>query len=153
MMDFLHEHNVKGYVAFNVLIFTDELPAAEEQLLLMSRAGVDAAIVQDLGLVSLARELVPTFHIHASTQMTLTSPEGIAFANRLGISLGRCWPGNCPCVNWPSSRTSPKGCRWKSSSMVPFASPIPANVLLAKCSVSVARIGVNAPKPVVFPTS
>ena len=86
LMEFLHEHGVKGYVAFNVLIFTDELAAAEEQLLLLAHAGVDAAIVQDIGLVSLARELVPDFHIHASTQMTLTSPEGIAFAQRLGIT-------------------------------------------------------------------
>src|SRR5271155_461280 len=86
LMDFLHEHGVKGYVAFNVLIFTDELAAAEEELVLLDRAGVDAAIVQDLGLVSLARERVPDLHIHASTQMTLTSPEGIAFAHRLGIT-------------------------------------------------------------------
>lgn len=86
VMDFLHAHGVKGYVAFNVLIFTDELAAAEEQLRLMARAGVDAAIVQDLGLVSLAREVVPDFHLHASTQMTLTSPEGVAFAQRIGIA-------------------------------------------------------------------
>lgn len=86
LMAFLHEHGVKGYVAFNTLIFTDELAAAEEQLLLLHRAGVDAAIVQDIGLVSLARDLVPDFHIHASTQMTLTSPEGIAFAQRIGIT-------------------------------------------------------------------
>jgi putative protease len=86
LMAFLHEHNVKGYVAFNTLIFTSELPAAEQQLLDLARAGVDAAIVQDIGLVSLARELVPDFHLHASTQMTLTSPEGVAFARRIGIS-------------------------------------------------------------------
>src|SRR5476651_498304 len=86
LMDFLHEHGVKGYVAFNVLIFTDELAAAEEELVLLDRAGVDAAIVQDLGLVSLARERVPDLHIHASTQMTLTSPEGVAFARRLGVT-------------------------------------------------------------------
>jgi U32 family peptidase len=86
LMDFLHEHGVKGYVAFNVLIFTDELAAAEEELVLLDRAGVDAAIVQDLGLVSLARERVPDLPIHASTQMTLTSPEGVAFAQRLGIT-------------------------------------------------------------------
>src|SRR5271170_5616381 len=86
LMDFLHSHNVKGYVAFNVLIFTDELPAAEEELRLLARAGVDAAIVQDLGLVSLAREVAPDLHIHASTQMTLTSPEGVTFAQRLGIT-------------------------------------------------------------------
>jgi U32 family peptidase len=86
LMDFLHQHGVKGYVAFNVLIFTDELAAAQEELLLLERAGVDAAIVQDLGLVSLAREVAPNLHIHASTQMTLTSPEGVAFAQRLGVS-------------------------------------------------------------------
>src|SRR5277367_4980771 len=86
LMDFLHEHGVRGYVAFNVLIFTDELAAAGEQLLVLDRAGVDAAIVQDVGLVALARELVPDFHLHASTQMTLTSPEGIAFAQRIGIT-------------------------------------------------------------------
>ncbi len=85
LMDFLHDHGVKGYVAFNVLIFTDELAAAEEELVLLDRAGVDAAIVQDVGLVSLARERVPDLHIHASTQMTLTSPEGVAFARRLGV--------------------------------------------------------------------
>jgi putative protease len=85
LMDFLHTHGVKGYVAFNTLIFTGELASAEEQLRLVARAGVDAAIVQDLGLVSLAREVVPGFHLHASTQMTLTSPEGVAFAQRLGI--------------------------------------------------------------------
>jgi putative protease len=86
LMAFLHEHGVKGYVAFNTLIFTNELSAAEEQLLDLARAGVDAAIVQDIGLVSLARELVPGLHLHASTQMTLTSPEGVAFARQIGIS-------------------------------------------------------------------
>jgi putative protease len=86
LMTFLHEHGVKGYVAFNVLIFTDELAAAEEQLILLHRVGVDAAIVQDVGLAALAREVVPAFHIHASTQMTLTSPEGLAFAQRIGVT-------------------------------------------------------------------
>jgi putative protease len=86
LMDFLHDHGVKGYVAFNVLIFTDELAAAEEELRLLDRAGVDAAIVQDVGLVTLARDVAPNLHIHASTQMTLTSPEGVAFARRLGVT-------------------------------------------------------------------
>jgi putative protease len=86
LMDFLHEHGVKGYVAFNTLIFTDELGAAEEQLRQIAGAGVDAAIVQDLGLVSLGRAAAPGLHLHASTQMTLTSPEGVAFAQRIGIA-------------------------------------------------------------------
>src|ERR1700744_1406006 len=48
LMDFLHSHGVKGFAAFNTLIFTDELEAAENQLRQLAEAGVDAAIVQDL---------------------------------------------------------------------------------------------------------
>jgi putative protease len=85
LMDFLHERGMRGYVTFNVLIFTDELTAAQEQLILLQKSGVDAILVQDLGLAALAREVVPDLEVHASTQMTLTSPEGVAFAHRLGI--------------------------------------------------------------------
>ena len=50
LMKFLHHHGVKGYVAFNTLIFSGELADAEAQLRLIDAAGVDAVIVQDLGL-------------------------------------------------------------------------------------------------------
>ena len=86
LMEYLHARAVRGFVAFNTLIFTDELPAAAAQLRLLQRCGVDAAIVQDLGLVALAREVAPELEIHASTQMTLTSPEGVRLARRLGIA-------------------------------------------------------------------
>ena len=86
VVKFCHRHGVKAYVAFNTLVFTSELDAAERMLRDCSRAGVDALIVQDVGLVRLARELVPDLAIHASTQMTITSPEGIAFAKELGIA-------------------------------------------------------------------
>lgn len=82
---FAHRYGVKAYVAFNTLIFTDELEAAAEQLRLLNRAGVDALIVQDIGLVRLAKRIVPELAIHASTQMTITSPEGAEFAERLGV--------------------------------------------------------------------
>ena len=82
---FCHRHGVKTYVAFNTLVFTGEMDAAAEYLRLLSRAGVDALIVQDVGLVRLAREITPELPIHASTQMTITSPEGVAFAKELGI--------------------------------------------------------------------
>ena len=85
LVQYLHARNVKSYVTFNTLVFTSELPAAAEYLALLHQGGVDAAIVQDVGLAHLARELVPGFHIHASTQMTLTSPEGIRFARKLGV--------------------------------------------------------------------
>src|SRR4028119_1988340 len=47
---FCHRHGVKAYVAFNTLVFTSELDAAAEQLRICNRAGVDALIVQDVGL-------------------------------------------------------------------------------------------------------
>ena len=85
VVKFCHRHGVKAYVAFNTLVFTGELDAASQMLRDCSRAGVDALIVQDVGLVRLAREIVPDLAIHASTQMTITSPEGIAFARELGV--------------------------------------------------------------------
>jgi len=83
LMDFLHAHGVRGFVAFNTLIFPSELSDAAEQLRLLSDAGVDAIIVQDLGLAAMARAMVPDLHLHASTQMTITSPEALAFAHGL----------------------------------------------------------------------
>src|SRR5438067_8077424 len=85
VVEFCHKHGVKAYVAFNTLVFTDELEDAANYLRLLNRAGVDTLIVQDVGLVRLAREIAPELPIHASTQMTITSPEGVQFARELGI--------------------------------------------------------------------
>jgi U32 family peptidase len=83
LMDFLHKHGVKGFIAMNTLIFTGELEAAERQLRLIAEAGVDALIIQDLGLAKMAREIAPKVELHASTQMTITSPEGLRFIESL----------------------------------------------------------------------
>ncbi len=83
LMAFLHKHGVKGFVAMNTLIFTNEIEAAEKQLRLVGDAGVDALIIQDLGLAKIAREIIPHVELHASTQMTITSPEGLAFLETL----------------------------------------------------------------------
>jgi len=85
LVKFVHEHGVRAFCTLNVLIFTDELPAAERELLALDAAGVDAVIVQDLGIARLAQKLGVRMDVHASTQMTITSPEGVAFAERLGI--------------------------------------------------------------------
>jgi putative protease len=82
---YLHERAVRGYVTLNTLIFPDELPELANWIAQIAQAGVDAVIVQDLGLVRLIRELAPTLPIHASTQMTLTEPRGIALARQLGV--------------------------------------------------------------------
>src|SRR6266498_4631397 len=55
VMEYLHRHNVRGYVAFNTLIFSDELPEAVEFLKTIAAAGADAVIVQDLGLARLIK--------------------------------------------------------------------------------------------------
>ena len=83
LMEFLHKHGVKGFVTMNTLIFTSELDAAEAQLRRIAEAGVDALIIQDLGLAKMAREIAPEVELHASTQMTITSPEGLRFVESL----------------------------------------------------------------------
>ena len=87
LMEFLHRRGVRGYVTFNTLVFTDELPAAVDYLRAIIAAGVDAAIVQDVGICRLIRRLSPDFPIHGSTQMTVTSPAGVEFARDLGCNL------------------------------------------------------------------
>ncbi len=87
VMEYLHARGRRGYLTMNVLIFPSELAEAERLLRLVAQAKVDALIVQDLGLVRLAKAACPVIELHASTQMTLTSPEGIAFARRQGLHL------------------------------------------------------------------
>src|SRR5260370_42614771 len=87
LMDFLRRRGVKGYVTFNTLVFENELPEAEQCLRTIIAAGVDAAIVQDVGICRLIRRLSPDFPIHVSTQMTVTSAGGVEFARELGCNL------------------------------------------------------------------
>src|SRR4051812_39342028 len=87
LMEFLHVRGVRGYVTFNTLVFANELADAEHYLRSIISAGVDAAIVQDIGICRLIRRLSPDFPIHASTQMTVTSPDGVEFARELGCNL------------------------------------------------------------------
>jgi putative protease len=87
LMEFLHRRGVRGYVTMNTLVFENELAEAEKYLRTMIAAGVDAAIVQDVGICRLIRELSPDFPIHASTQMTITSAAGVEFARELGCQL------------------------------------------------------------------
>ncbi len=87
LMAFLHRRGVRGYVTFNTLVFANELADAEQYLRTIISAGVDAAIVQDVGICRLIRQLSPDFPIHASTQMTVTSAAGVKFARELGCNL------------------------------------------------------------------
>jgi putative protease len=94
LMEFLHRRGVRGYVTFNILVFPDELTDAMQYLRTLIAAGVDAAIVQDVGLARLIRRLSPDFPIHASTQMTVTSEAGVKFtpgrSRFRALSTARC---------------------------------------------------------------
>lgn len=92
IMAYLHKYNVRGYVTFNILIFENELNEAYELVEACIDVGVDALIVQDLGLLQMIREISPDFPVHGSTQMTLTSAEAVDFLkpyNMEVVVLGR----------------------------------------------------------------
>src|SRR5512137_2784516 len=61
LMEFLHRRGVKGYVTFNILVFENEMADAEQYVRAMIAAGVDAAVVQDVGVCRLIRQLSPDF--------------------------------------------------------------------------------------------
>src|SRR5213079_722414 len=65
----------------------NEMAEAEQYLRTIIASGVDAAIVQDVGICRLIRKLSPDFPIHVSTQMTITSAGGVQFARELGCDL------------------------------------------------------------------
>ena len=85
LMDFMHRRGVKGYVTLNTLTFPSELEVVEPLIRKLAETGVDAVLVQDIGLARLIRATCPDLPIHASTQMTLTSAECIEVAAELGI--------------------------------------------------------------------
>ncbi len=87
LMPYLHGHGLRGYVTMNVLIFSAELAEAVEYLDALDAAGVDAVIVQDMGLAALVaryrREGRWRLQLHLSTQMTLSSPEAVRLVDSL----------------------------------------------------------------------
>ena len=86
LMSSLHRRGVRGYLTLNTLVFPRELPELEATVREVTEAGVDALIVQDLGLARLVRALSPELELHASTQMSVTSEEGVRLACELGCS-------------------------------------------------------------------
>ena len=82
----LHASGVRGYVTLNTLVFDAELASLEVAVRACAAAGVDAVIVQDLGVVRLVRALAPTLAIHASTQMTCTDAAGVELARAVGAN-------------------------------------------------------------------
>jgi len=91
-METLHARGVKGFVTFNTLVFDHEVDLAESAIIAMANSGVDAVIVQDVGMAKLIKQIAPDLEIHGSTQMSVTSAQGAELARSLGCSrvvLGR----------------------------------------------------------------
>ncbi|GAB4573356.1 MAG: U32 family peptidase [Anaerolineae bacterium] len=86
VMRTLHSRGVRGYVTFNTLVFDHELREAVHTIEQIAQAGADALIVQDVGIAQLAHAIAPDLPIHGSTQMSITSAEGVALARRFGVS-------------------------------------------------------------------
>ena len=86
LMDGIHRAGARAYVTLNTLVFEHELAFVETVLRACASSGVDAIIVQDPAVALLARAVAPTLEVHASTQMTISSPEGAAFAQQLGAT-------------------------------------------------------------------
>lgn len=82
----IHRCGARAYLTLNTLVFETELAFVEELVREAAKQGVDALIVQDPALARIARELCPALEVHASTQMTISSPEAARFAQSLGVT-------------------------------------------------------------------
>ena len=80
-----HISGVKVYVTVNTLIFDDELRELAHTAGRIAEAGADGVIVQDVGAARVIRSAAPSLRLHASTQMTVTSPAGAEFARKHGF--------------------------------------------------------------------
>ncbi len=77
---------VETYVTLNTLLTDRELSGAQELILTLNRWGVDAVIVQDLGVARMVRALAPEMQLHASTQLTVHNLAGALAMQQLGFS-------------------------------------------------------------------
>ena len=85
-VSYAHRWNISVYVTINTLIHDRELVGVAEYLIWLYSIGVDAVLVQDSGVVALARDIVPLLPLHASTQMTIHSTDGVRWAAEQGFS-------------------------------------------------------------------
>ena len=80
-----HLYGVKIYVTVNTLIYDKEIEEALEYIKELHKIGIDAVIMQDIGLINLVHQILPNLEIHASTQLHNHSSENLEFLKRLGI--------------------------------------------------------------------
>lgn len=79
------KNGVRMYCAINTLLFDDELEEALEYIGYLEKVGIDALIIQDIGLLSLVRKHFPGMEIHSSTQMSIQNHFGLEFLKGMGV--------------------------------------------------------------------
>ncbi|MBS3971373.1 MAG: U32 family peptidase [Clostridia bacterium] len=82
---YCHTKGVKVYVTVNTLVFNNELEEVMDYLYFLYSIGVDAVIVQDLGLLLIIKEILPGLPVHASTQMTIHNEFGANYLHTRGV--------------------------------------------------------------------
>ena len=87
-IDFAHLRGVKVYLTVNTLIKNSEFSKLYDYLLAYYKRGLDAVIVQDIGVVKAIHEYFPSMEIHTSTQMTVTGADGVRFLSQFGVTRG-----------------------------------------------------------------
>lgn len=85
-IDFAHLRGVKVYLTVNTLIKNSEFSKLYDYLLPYYKRGLDAVIVQDLGVVKAIHEYFPSMELHTSTQMTVTGADGVRFLSQFGVT-------------------------------------------------------------------
>ena len=85
-IDFAHLRGVKVYLTVNTLIKNSEFSKLYDYLLPYYKRGLDAVIVQDIGVVKAIHEYFPSMEIHTSTQMTVTGADGVSFLSQFGVT-------------------------------------------------------------------
>ena len=86
LIAYAHKHGRRVYVTFNTLIKENELDEAAAELARLETLRPDALIVQDIGVVRLARRYFPKLTLHGSTQMSLHNSAGLQFAKEIGLT-------------------------------------------------------------------
>ena len=147
----LHRRGARGFVTFNTLVFDHELREAARALAAIAEAGADAIIVQDLGILKLARAIAPGLELHASTQMSVTSAAGVRLAESLGarrVTLAR----ELSLAEVRAIRAE-TAASWRSSFTARCAWHIPGSVFRARRGEAAAPIAASARRPAACPTN
>ena len=137
---YCHSRDVKVYLTLNTLIRQEELTPVMAVVEQACGLGIDALIIQDLGLAALVRRAAPDMPLHASTQLSCHTPVGV----------GWCWLGKCPLEK--SLPVWDRAAKSKCLFMGPCVCAYPVNAICLPCWAAAAATVVYAPSPAVCPS-